>query len=184
MSAINDFENKQPGDDYSTLIWKFQELGDYKDSVEMAEKCKELQKEYENKQQEQQSDAKPETESKGEDEWTVVFRKANLYSADYYKAVIDDVRVNEDFGTSASGDYIASVYVTWNEKNSGKTSKEMLDLYSSDMAARMYDDLPEIQELVVYWTVPYLNNGSAKISFERTSSGMKYTDKIFDSNFD
>ena len=94
------------------------------------------------------------------------------------------MRVNEDFGTSASGDYIASVYVTWNEKNSGKTSKEMLDLYSSDMAARMYDDLPEIQELVVYWTVPYLNNGSAKISFERTSSGMKYTDKIFDSNFD
>ena len=76
------------------------------------------------------------------------------------------------------------VYLTWDQKNSGNTSKKMLDLYSSDMAARMYDDMPEIQELAVFWTVPYLNNGSAKISFERSNSGMKYTDTNFDSNFD
>ena len=59
----------------------------------------------------------------------------------------------------------------------------MLDMYSSDMAARMYKDLPEVQELAVFWTVPYLNNGNAKISFERANDGMKYTDKVFDGNF-
>jgi hypothetical protein len=113
-----------------------------------------------------------------------VKNKVQQYIDDNYTYTsIDSVTVTEDLGTDDAGDYIASVSLTWDQKNSGKTSQEMLKLYSSDMAARMYDDLPEIQELVVYWTVPYLNNGSAKISFERTDNGMKYTDKIFDSNF-
>ena len=59
----------------------------------------------------------------------------------------------------------------------------MLEMYSEDMAARMYQDLPEVQELAVFWTVPYLNNGNAKISFERVSGGMRYSDKVFDGNF-
>ncbi len=68
--------------------------------------------------------------------------------------------------------------------NKGDTSKKMLDMYSSDMAVHVYEDLPEIQELAVFWTVPYLNNGSAKISFERKSNGMAYIDTVFDQNFD
>ena len=68
-------------------------------------------------------------------------------------------------------------------QNSGETSKTILDMYSQDMAVRMYEDLPEIQELAVFWTVPYLNNGSAKISFERTNGGMSITDVVFDKNF-
>ena len=51
------------------------------------------------------------------------------------------------------------------------------------MPGEMNIDLPEVQELAVFWTVPYLNNGSAKVSFERTEKGMKYTDKVFDKNF-
>jgi tryptophanyl-tRNA synthetase len=43
-------------------------------------------------------------------------------------------------------------------------------------------DVPEVQELAVFWTVPYLN-GSAKISFERANGGMRYTDQMFDKNF-
>ena len=96
---------------------------------------------------------------------------------------IDRIDVNPDLGTDAEGDYIALVYLVWDQKNSGKTSKDVLDLYSQDMAVRMYDDLPEIQELCVFWTVPYLNNGSAKVSFERANGGMKITDKVFDKNF-
>lgn len=39
-------------------------------------------------------------------------------------------------------------YKTYLEgKNYPKTTREMLDMYSSDMAARIYKDLPEIQEL-------------------------------------
>lgn len=117
------------------------------------------------------------------DEGTRVKNKVKEYvDANYHDTTIDSVTVNPNLGTEKEGDYIALVRLTWHTKNSGKTSKEMLDMYSSDMAARMYKDLPEVQELAVFWTVPYLN-GSAKISFERANGGMKYTDKIFDKNF-
>lgn len=118
------------------------------------------------------------------DEKTKIERKVYAYVTEYTSTIVDKVTVNEDFGTETDGDYIALVYLTWNVKNSGKTSKEMLDLYSSDMAAKMYDDLPTVQELCIFWTVPYLNDGQAKISFERNSSGMVYTDTVFDYNFD
>ena len=103
--------------------------------------------------------------------------------ANYDKTTVDSVTVNPDLGTEQDGDYVVLVNLTWQRKNSKKTSQEMLDMYSSDMAARMYKDLPEVQELAVFWKVPYLNNGSAKISFQRASDGMVYTDKVFDNNF-
>lgn len=103
--------------------------------------------------------------------------------ANYTFTSIDSIDVNPNLGTEATGDYIALVHLTWDQKNSGKTSRDMLDMYSQDMAVRIYSDLPEIQELAVFWTVPYLNNGTAKMSFERTSNGMRITDSIFDKNF-
>lgn len=118
------------------------------------------------------------------DEKTKIKRKVYAYVTEYMDTTVDDVTVNEDFGTEIEDDYIVLVYLTWDMKNDGEMSKKMLDLYSSDMAARMYDDLPAVQELCIFWTVPYLNDGQAKISFERKSSGMVYTDTVFDYNFD
>lgn len=104
-------------------------------------------------------------------------------NANYTKTILDDLTVNDDLGTDADGDYVVLVNLTWNQKNTGKTSQEMLDMYSSDMAARIYQDMPEVQELCIFWTVPYLNDGTAKISFERKDNGMAYMDKVFDNNF-
>lgn len=104
-------------------------------------------------------------------------------NANYTNTILDDLTVNDDLGTDADGDYVVLVYLTWNQKNTGKTSQEMLDMYSSDMAARIYQDMPEVQELCIFWTVPYLNDGTAKISFERKDNGMAYMDKVFDNNF-
>lgn len=119
-----------------------------------------------------------------ESEKSKIERKIQEYiDANYTYTQLDSISVNDDLGTDIDGDYVLLVHLTWNAKNSGKLSKEVLELYSSDMAARMYDDLPEIQELVVFWTVPYLNDGSAKISFERVTNGMRFTDTFFDKNF-
>lgn len=104
-------------------------------------------------------------------------------NANYTNTILDDLAVNDDLGTDADGDYVVLVNLTWNQKNTGKTSQEMLDMYSSDMAARIYQDMPEVQELCIFWTVPYLNDGTAKISFERKDNGMAYMDKVFDNNF-
>lgn len=104
-------------------------------------------------------------------------------NANYTNTILDNLTVNDDLGTDADGDYVVLVNLTWNQKNTGKTSQEMLDMYSSDMAARIYQDMPEVQELCIFWTVPYLNDGTAKISFERKDNGMAYMDKVFDNNF-
>lgn len=104
-------------------------------------------------------------------------------NANYTNTILDDLTVNDDLGTDADEDYVVLVNLTWNQKNTGKTSQEMLDMYSSDMAARIYQDMPEVQELCIFWTVPYLNDGTAKISFERKDNGMAYMDKVFDNNF-
>ena len=53
----------------------------------------------------------------------------------YTMTQIDRITINDDLGTEADGDYIALVYLTWDQKNTGKTSKKMLEMYSSDLAA-------------------------------------------------
>ena len=118
-----------------------------------------------------------------EDEDTKVVNKVREYVKKYLDTKIDDITVNPDLGTEKNDDYVVLVRLTWNVKNSSEQSKKMLEMYSEDMAARMYQDLPEVQELAVFWTVPYLNNGNAKISFERANGGMRYSDKVFDGNF-
>lgn len=106
--------------------------------------------------------------------------QANLrsYVSDYDYTTIDGITINDDAGTTAPDDYIALVNLTWSQKNSQETTEKMLDMYSQDMAARIYKDSSNVQEICIFWNVPYLN-ASAKWSFERGSDGMYKTDQIF-----
>lgn len=90
----------------------------------------------------------------------------------YYDTDIDSITINENLGTDIEGDYIVLVNLTWNVKNSATTSKEMIKLYSDDLAATMAESCPDVQELAIFWTVPYLNDASAKCSYERKDGGM------------
>lgn len=106
--------------------------------------------------------------------------QANLrsYVSDYDYTTIDSITINDDAGTTTPDDYIALVNLTWSQKNSQETTEKMLDMYSQDMAARIYKDSSSVQEICIFWTIPYLN-ASAKWSFERGSDGMYKTDQIF-----
>ena len=106
--------------------------------------------------------------------------QANLrsYVSDYDYTTIDSITINNDAGTDTPDDYIALVNLTWSQKNSQETTEKMLDMYSQDMAARIYKDSSNVQEICIFWNVPYLN-ASAKWSFERGSNGMYKTDQIF-----
>ena len=101
--------------------------------------------------------------------------QANLrsYVSDYDYTTIDGITINDDAGTTAPDDYIALVNLTWSQKNSQETTEKMLDMYSQDMAARIYKDSSNVQEICIFWNVPYLN-ASAKWSFERGSNGMYF----------
>ena len=124
----------------------------------------------------------PKEESPKEKAEKRIKSKIREYVGDYKDTNIDSITVNEDLGTEQEDDYVVLVHLTWNVANSGKTSKEVITMYSEDMAARMYREVPEAQEVCIFWKVPHLG-GSAKLSFERKNGGAYYTDKMFDKNF-
>ena len=100
----------------------------------------------------------------------------------YDDTEIDHITINDDLGTEVENDYIALVYLTWNCKNSGKTSKEMLKMYSDDLAATLAEQNDSVQEIAIFWTVPYLND-NAKCSYERRNGGFAVMDTAWGKAF-
>ena len=104
-------------------------------------------------------------------------------SDQYSNTVIDSITINDNAGTSEDGDYIALVNLTWNVKNSGATSKKMLQMYSDDLAATLANENDTVQEIAIFWKVPYLND-NAKCSYERKSGGFAYMDMMWGTAFE
>ena len=101
-----------------------------------------------------------------------------MHIAEWYKnTTVDSVTVNEHLGTEKEGDFVLLVYATWYVKNSVKMTNEVLAMYSEDFAARVGQDLENVQDLSVFWTVPYYSEDdiSVKYSYERAGAGMYET---------
>lgn len=99
-------------------------------------------------------------------------------NSNYRKTTIDTITINDNPGTDTEGDYIVLVNLTWNVKNSAETTEEMLTMYSDDLAASLATDHPEVQELAVFWKVPYLTESTSKWAYEKRSDGMYLVDNI------
>ena len=100
-----------------------------------------------------------------------------LFAEWYKNTTVDSVTVNEHLGTEKEGDFVLLVYATWDVKNSVKMTNKVLAMYSEDFAARVGQDLENVQELSVFWTVPYYSEDdtSVKYSYERAGAGMYET---------
>ena len=107
----------------------------------------------------------------------------NIINDNYTDTDIEQMEINENLGTEEDGDYIILARLTWNTKNSGTSSKEMLEMYSSDFAARIGAEQPAVNEVAIFWTVPYLDNANAKWAYERKDEGMYLSDNMMDSVF-
>ena len=107
----------------------------------------------------------------------------NRIENEYNDTYIEGITINENLATKKKNDYIALVYLTWNVRNSGTMSKEMLSMYSEDLAVIVGEKCPKVKEICVFWTVPYLNDASAKCAYERRKGKMYLSDSIFDYNF-
>lgn len=107
-----------------------------------------------------------------------------IITENYTYTDVESLTVNENLGTEEDGDYIILARLTWNQKNKASTSQDMLSMYSSDFAARIGMDQPSVNEVAIFWTVPYLNNANAKWSYERNDDGMYLSDNMMDSVFD
>lgn len=89
--------------------------------------------------------------------------------SEYADTNIDHITVNND--------NIVLAYLVWNVKNSEKTTKEMLRMYSDDLAATLTDDYDDLKEIAVFWNVPYLSK-DYKWHYTCTSSGAYMDDSM------
>lgn len=96
----------------------------------------------------------------------------------YNSTDITEISVNQNAGTDELDDYVALVYLTWNVQNSPKTSKEMLDMYSSDLAAYLASECPNVSEVAIFWQVPYLTTNTSKWTYTRNGDNMYLTDNM------
>lgn len=119
-------------------------------------------------------DSEPEPEDDGLES---AIRK--IIEENYTYTDIDSITINPNLGTDTEDDYIALVYLTWNQKNKADTTQEVLSMYSEDFAARIGESEPSVSELTVFWTVPYHSETETamKFTYERKDDGMYETDR-------
>ena len=58
----------------------------------------------------------------------------------------------------------------------------MLKMYSDDLAATLANENDTVQEIAIFWTVPYLND-TAKCSYERVPDGFVVMDEMWGKAF-
>jgi hypothetical protein len=98
----------------------------------------------------------------------------------YGSTSIKEIDINQHYGTDDTDDYIALIYLSFDAKNTVGTSKEMIEMYGSDLAARLADE-KDISEITIFWEVPYLKEGVniAKFNLVREGEDMVFKDKWF-----
>ena len=99
----------------------------------------------------------------------------------YILTDIDYISVNDDLGTKKKGDYISLIHLIWSGV-ANETAKKNITKYSNDIAARMYGDFPQMQEVAVFWDVE-ISGDKAKMAFVRKKNGMYLDNEYWDLAF-
>src|SRR5690606_26587900 len=91
----------------------------------------------------------------------------NIVSEDLTRTKITEVSVNNYQGEENS--FIVLPHLIWEVKNKKDTTVEMLEMYSDNLAAKLYDQ-EGIEEITIFWEVPYHLEGEniAKFTYMRT----------------
>lgn len=99
--------------------------------------------------------------------------------SDYNSTTIKGIRINEDLGSGKG--YIVLIDLSFDAKNRANTAKDMIDMYASDLAATLAKQ-KDVNEVVSFWEVPYLQSKGnvIKIATERSGNDMAFTEKWFD----
>ncbi|MGE6379953.1 hypothetical protein [Peribacillus muralis] len=110
-------------------------------------------------------------------------RAKKIIKKNYNKTTVNQLEVNENLGLN-DGSYIVLPHLKWDVKNSKKMTKEMIEMYSDDLAANLAKE-SDISEITVFWEVPYHLKGSnlAKFSYEKSGDGMAIGERWYDPSF-
>lgn len=68
---------------------------------------------------------------------------------------MDSLGVNENLGTDLNEDVIVLVDLSWSTKNTEKTTREMLEMYSDYLSASISSELADGSEIALFWNAEY-----------------------------
>ncbi|QRY37138.1 MULTISPECIES: hypothetical protein [Bacillus] len=103
-----------------------------------------------------------------------------IIEENYKTTSIEKIEINEDMGSNENNKLIALVYLSFDALNTSKTAYNMVEMYSDDLAANIGKDNDTVNQIAVFWKVPYIDEEEtvAKFSYERSGEQMKITDKV------
>lgn len=111
-------------------------------------------------------------------------RKAEIYdivlsrieSGDYLNATITEIKLNDNMGDPADGDFILLVYGSFDIKNSKETGNKILRMYADDLMASVAGEgVTEVIGGAVFWEDDY-NNRTVKYAYEFKDGNFIITD--------
>lgn len=68
---------------------------------------------------------------------------------------LDSLNVNENLGTDSEEDVIVLANLSWSTKNLEKMTREMLEMYSNHLAAKLAPKLADGSEIALFWYAEY-----------------------------
>lgn len=100
-----------------------------------------------------------ESVSKGSDAYGVKNTVRSIITGEvasrFRNATLDDLVINENLGTASEDDVVVLAYLSWSTKNSERTTRDMLEMYSDHLAATLSPKLAEGSEIAVFWDAQY-----------------------------
>ncbi|PRS65076.1 hypothetical protein [Bacillus pumilus] len=135
--------------------------------------------------QKSKKDNAAEVTKKKDEELSTLKREAeyeieSIVEDNYKAASIEKIEINQDMSTDQDNKLIALVYLSFDFKNSAQTSYNMVEMFSDDLASKIGTDNNTINQIAVFWKVPYIDEDEtlAKFSYERSGEHMIITDKV------
>ncbi|WP_144455688.1 hypothetical protein [Bacillus pumilus] len=135
--------------------------------------------------QKSKKDTAAEVTKKKDEELSTLKREAeykikSIVEDNYKAASIEKIEINQDMSTDQDNKLIALVYLSFDFKNSAQTSYNMVEMFSDDLASKIGTDNNTINQIAVFWKVPYIGEDEtlAKFSYERSGEQMIITDKV------
>lgn len=109
--------------------------------------------------------------------------KEKIFEAfEYYGKMIlfpvNRVEVNPNYGTYESGDFIASIYMTYDGKTNKTSDYNLIVKCATNVATIITHGPKEVCEMVVYVDLPAYDS-SAKIQFLMIDGSLEYGDAMF-----
>ncbi|MCZ2258074.1 hypothetical protein [Sporosarcina sp. G11-34] len=101
----------------------------------------------------------------------------SIVKEDFNKVATSKVLVNDNMESDTENNFIVLPHLKWDVKNGAKSTREMLEMYSDHLAAKLADE-SDVKEITIFWEVPYHLDGEniAKYMYERSGNGMAKVD--------